>query len=60
MGVPCKQLHNYDYGGPYAAFKGAINYYRDIDRMVNSRVWRLIKAPWQKSPELQGSFVTVA
>ncbi|MGE9291700.1 MAG: nitrogenase component I subunit alpha, partial [Puniceicoccales bacterium] len=25
MGVPCKQLHSYDYGGPYAGFKGAIN-----------------------------------
>ena len=24
MGVPCKQLHSYDYGGPYAAFRGAI------------------------------------
>ena len=22
MGVPCKQLHSYDYGGPYAGFRG--------------------------------------
>jgi nitrogenase molybdenum-iron protein alpha chain len=38
-GIPMKQLHSYDYGGPYAGFKGAINFYREIDRMVNSRVW---------------------
>ena len=36
MGVPCKQLHSYDYGGPYAGFRGAINFYREIDRMVNT------------------------
>jgi nitrogenase molybdenum-iron protein alpha chain len=56
MGVPCKQLHSYDYGGPYAGFAGAINYYRDIDRMVNTRVWGLVKAPWQKNPELTASY----
>ena len=27
MGLPLKQLHNYDMGGPYAGFKGAINWY---------------------------------
>jgi nitrogenase molybdenum-iron protein alpha chain len=46
MGVPCKQLHNYDYGGPYAGFKGAINFYTEIDRMVNADVWRLVTPPW--------------
>jgi len=49
MGVPCKQLHSYDYGGPYAGFRGAINFYRDIDRMVNTRIWSLIQAPWETS-----------
>ncbi|HEX7713127.1 MAG TPA: nitrogenase molybdenum-iron protein alpha chain [Bacillota bacterium] len=52
MGVPCKQLHSYDYGGPYAGFKGAINFYQEIDRMVNTPIWKLIAAPWQKEPEL--------
>ena len=47
MGVPCKQLHSYDYGGPYAGFRGAINFYREIDRMVNTRIWSLIRAPWE-------------
>ncbi|MCL6591139.1 MAG: nitrogenase molybdenum-iron protein alpha chain [Firmicutes bacterium] len=56
-GIPCKQLHSYDYGGPYAGFKGAINFYRDIDRMVNTKIWNLIKAPWQKDPELIATYV---
>ncbi|MGZ0654094.1 nitrogenase component I subunit alpha [Coraliomargarita sp. W4R72] len=47
MGVPCKQLHSYDYGGPYAGFKGAINFFKEIDRMTSSNVWKLTRAPWQ-------------
>lgn len=46
MGVPCKQLHSYDYGGPYAGFKGAINFYKEIDRMTSTKVWQLARAPW--------------
>ena len=50
-GVPLKQLHNYDYSGPYAGFQGAINFYQEIDRMVNATPFRLVKAPWQACPE---------
>jgi nitrogenase molybdenum-iron protein alpha chain len=56
-GVPMKQLHSYDSGGPYAGFKGAVNFYREIDRMVNSKVWKYLKAPWQKNPELAAKYV---
>lgn len=56
LGVPMKQLHSYDSGGPYAGFKGAINFYNEIDRLVNSRVWSYMKAPWQKNPQLSGSY----
>jgi nitrogenase molybdenum-iron protein alpha chain len=58
LGVPLKQLHSYDYGGPYAGFKGAVNFYKEIDRMVNSRIWGYLKAPWQKSPELAARYGT--
>ena len=59
MGVPCKQLHSYDYGGPYAGFKGAVHFYREIDRMVNARIWSLIEAPWQADgkPKIEAEFV---
>jgi nitrogenase molybdenum-iron protein alpha chain len=56
-GVPMKQLHSYDYGGPFAAFKGAINFYREMDRTVNTKVWRMIKAPWENEPEITATFV---
>lgn len=55
-GVPMKQLHNYDYAGPYAGFRGAINFYREIDRLVNSKVWKYLKAPWQEHPELTAHY----
>lgn len=58
MGIPLKQLHSYDYGGPYAGFKGAINFYKEIDRMVNSRVWAMIKAPWDKIPQINATYVS--
>ncbi len=55
-GIPMKQLHSYDSGGPYAVYKGAINFYHELDRMINTRVWDHIKAPWEKSPELAGKY----
>jgi len=56
LGVPMKQLHSYDSGGPYAGFKGAVNFYHEIDRLVNSRVWSYMKAPWQENPQLTATY----
>ncbi len=56
LGVPMKQLHSYDSGGPYAGFKGAINFYYEIDRLVNSKVWSYMKAPWQDNPQLSATY----
>lgn len=55
-GIPMKQLHSYDSGGPYAGFRGAVNFYREIDRMVNSQIWSYLKAPWQENPELAAKY----
>ncbi len=57
LGIPMKQLHSYDSGGPYAGFKGAVNFYHEIDRLVNSKVWGYMKAPWQENPELSATYV---
>lgn len=56
QGIPMKQLHSYDSGGPYASYKGAINFYHELDRMINSKVWGHIRAPWEKSPELAAMY----
>ena len=58
MGVPLKQLHSYDYGGPYAGFRGAINFYRDIDRMVNAKVWKLVRPPWRDVPQIAAEYAS--
>jgi nitrogenase molybdenum-iron protein alpha chain len=57
LGIPMKQLHSYDSGGPYAGFRGAVNFYREIDRLVNSKVWGYLQAPWQENPELSATYV---
>jgi nitrogenase molybdenum-iron protein alpha chain len=58
MGVPLKQLHSYDYGGPYASFTGAINFYKDIEMMVGTEVWSLVTPPWKEEPTLVGCMAT--
>lgn len=55
-GIPMKQLHSYDYQGPYAGFQGAINFYKEIDRMVNTKIWGMIKAPWHDAPQLTAKY----
>jgi nitrogenase molybdenum-iron protein alpha chain len=52
FGVPSKQLHNYDYSGPYAGFRGAVNFAREIDMMIHNPAWKLVRPPWKKKPAL--------
>ncbi|WP_068474196.1 nitrogenase molybdenum-iron protein alpha chain [Saccharicrinis aurantiacus] len=54
-GVPLKQLHSYDYGGPYTAFGGAINFFKEMERMLVTDVWKLVDTPWKSEPEIVGS-----
>ncbi|MDP3180750.1 MAG: nitrogenase molybdenum-iron protein alpha chain [Bacteroidota bacterium] len=54
-GIPLKQLHSYDSGGPYAAFGGAINFYIEMERMLATKIWKMIDAPWKHESELVGS-----
>jgi nitrogenase molybdenum-iron protein alpha chain len=51
MGVPSKQLHSYDYTGPYAGFNGAMNFARDIANMLTTPAWKLVTAPWAEKKE---------
>lgn len=59
-GVPLLQLHSYDYGGPFAGFAGAINFYKTVDRMVSSEIWSKLKAPWQINgkPTLEAKLIS--
>jgi nitrogenase molybdenum-iron protein alpha chain len=57
MGIPLKQLHNYDSGGPYAAFEGAINFYKDIEMIACSSVFKQLKAPWEQDDFVEAEYV---
>ncbi len=58
-GTPMLQLHSYDYGGPFAVFKGAITFYHTVDRMIHAKVWSYVRPPWQQSgkPTLEAELV---
>jgi len=56
-GIPLKQLHSYDYGGPYAGFEGAINFFLEMERMLTTNIWSMIDTPWKNEPEMVGSVV---
>jgi len=51
MGVASKQLHAYDYSGPYAGYTGAITFARDVVNALTTPAWKLITPPWQKEAE---------
>jgi nitrogenase molybdenum-iron protein alpha chain len=55
MGIPAKQLHSYDYSGPYAGFGGAVNFARDVSMGFASPTWNYIVPPWKEEPLLTGS-----
>ena len=46
MGVPFRQMHSWDYSGPYHGYDGFAIFARDMDMAINAPVWRLTKAPW--------------
>ncbi|MEO3947386.1 nitrogenase molybdenum-iron protein alpha chain [Gorillibacterium sp. CAU 1737] len=43
MGIPFRQMHSWDYSGPYHGFDGFKVFARDMDMAINSPVWGLMK-----------------
>ncbi|HCE68328.1 MAG: nitrogenase molybdenum-iron protein alpha chain [Geobacteraceae bacterium GWC2_55_20] len=46
MGIPFRQMHSWDYSGPYHGYKGFEVFARDVDMAINSPTWNLVKAPY--------------
>ena len=46
MGIPFRQMHSWDYSGPYHGYDGFAVFARDMDMAINSPVWRMTKTPW--------------
>jgi len=47
MGVPFRQMHSWDYSGPYHGYDGFAIFARDMDMTLNNPCWKQIKAPWK-------------
>jgi nitrogenase molybdenum-iron protein alpha chain len=48
MGIPFRQVHSWDYSGPYHGYDGFAIFARDMDLAINSPVWSMFDAPWKK------------
>jgi nitrogenase molybdenum-iron protein alpha chain len=46
MGLPFRQMHSWDYSGPYHGYQGFPVFARDIDLAINSPTWKLVKSPF--------------
>ena len=49
MHIPSRQMHSYDYSGPYTGFVGFVQFAKDIDMSVNSPTWKFITPPWRQN-----------
>jgi nitrogenase molybdenum-iron protein alpha chain len=49
LGFPFRQMHSWDYSGPYHGYDGFAIFARDMDLAVNNPVWRMTTAPWKKT-----------
>jgi nitrogenase molybdenum-iron protein alpha chain len=49
MGVPFRQMHSWDYSGPYHGYDGFAIFARDMDMTLNNPSWSSLTAPWLKS-----------
>jgi nitrogenase molybdenum-iron protein alpha chain len=51
MALPFRQMHSWDYSGPYHGYDGFAIFARDMDLALNSPTWGLIGAPWKQPAE---------
>jgi nitrogenase molybdenum-iron protein alpha chain len=42
-----RQMHSWDYSGPYHGYDGFAIFARDMDMTINNPCWKSIKAPWK-------------
>lgn len=54
-GTPSRQMHSYDYAGPYAGFRGAVNFAKDITMAIYASAWAFVVPPWKTQSVLEGS-----
>jgi len=48
MGFPFRQMHSWDYSGPYHGYDGFAVFARDMDMTVNNPCWTMMTPPWKQ------------
>lgn len=56
-GVLSRQLHSYDYTGPYAGFKGALIFAKGLEAGIYTPAWKYVTPPWKTEPSIEGIVV---
>jgi nitrogenase molybdenum-iron protein alpha chain len=51
MGVPFRQMHSWDYSGPYHGYDGFAIFARDMDMTLNNPCWKQVRVPWKKAAD---------
>ena len=51
MGIPFRQMHSWDYSGPYHGYDGFAIFARDMDMTLNNPCWSKVKVPWLTDDE---------
>ncbi|MBF0181234.1 MAG: nitrogenase molybdenum-iron protein alpha chain [Magnetococcales bacterium] len=47
MGIPFRQMHSWDYSGPYHGYDGYAIFARDMDMTINNPCWKMMTPPWR-------------
>ena len=47
MGIPFRQMHWWDYSGPYHGYDGFAIFARDMDMTINNPCWDMTTPPWK-------------
>lgn len=48
MGIPFRQMHSWDYSGPYHGYDGYAIFARDMDMTINNPCWKMMTPPWRQ------------
>lgn len=51
MGIPFRQMHSWDYSGPYHGYDGFSIFARDMDMTLNNPCWSSMTPPWLAEKE---------
>ncbi|PKO39127.1 MAG: nitrogenase molybdenum-iron protein alpha chain, partial [Betaproteobacteria bacterium HGW-Betaproteobacteria-4] len=48
MGIPLRQMHSWDYSGPYHGYDGFAIFARDMDIALSNPTFKNLTPPWKK------------